>query len=91
MYDETAPVRPGSSTSSERPSASLLVRCWLEPREGAGEAPILRGYVKNLKTGEEQFIKDLDAVGEQIRRQLASKQDGVEISTPTVGEATSHR
>jgi hypothetical protein len=84
MYDETAPVRPGSSTSSERPSASLLVRCWLEPREGAGEAPILRGYVKNLKTGEEQFIKDLDAVGEQIRRNL-------EASTVSAADSESRR
>lgn len=57
---------------SERPSTSLLVRCWLEPGEGESGAPILRGYVRNLKTGEQTFIGDADAVGQQILRQLTT-------------------
>lgn len=58
--------------SKESTSASLLVRCWLEAPAHEGEPPILRGYVKNLTTGEELFIKDLESVGQQIRRQLAA-------------------
>jgi hypothetical protein len=70
MFDEAPSAAADSRPASERPSASLLVRCWLEPRERSGEPPILRGYVKNLKTGEETYIADLDAVGLQIRRSL---------------------
>jgi hypothetical protein len=62
--------RQQGSHTGERLGASLLVRCWLEPREDASESPIVRGYVKNLKTGEELFIKDVDSVGQQILRSL---------------------
>jgi hypothetical protein len=79
MSESTAPRSAGPTTvpaapaanHPERSSASLLVRCWLEPG-AAGEPPSLRGYVKNLKTGEELFIKDLESVGDQLRRQLVT-------------------
>jgi hypothetical protein len=71
MIDEHPSPHAEPAPASERTSASLLVRCWLEPRETPGAPPILRGYVKNLKTGEEMFIKDLDAVPQQIQRALA--------------------
>ena len=70
MSEESPVQRQEGSHSGERSGASLLVRCWLEPREDSSESPIVRGYVKNLKTGEEHFIKDVDSVGEQIRRTL---------------------
>lgn len=70
MSERPTAARAEATPNGERSSASLLVRCWLEPSGVAGEPPALRGYVKNLKTGEELFIKDLDAVGEQLRRQL---------------------
>ena len=74
MNDESVSTRVGPSPSGERSSASLLVRCWLEPSND-GESPTLRGYVKNLKTGEELFIKDVDGVGQQILRELGTAGD----------------
>jgi hypothetical protein len=71
MSEESRSPRREPGIADERPAASLLVRCWLEPQPRAEEAPILRGYVRNLKTGEETFIKDLESVGLQILRQLA--------------------
>lgn len=69
MREESPMPRQEGSQTQERPGASLLVRCWLEPRN-SDESPILRGYLKNLRTGEEHFIKDLDSVGQQILRSL---------------------
>lgn len=70
MSEESRPARREPNNAEERPAASLLVRCWLEPQPRAEEAPILRGYVRNLKTGEERFIKDVDGLGQQILRSL---------------------
>jgi hypothetical protein len=78
MSEKPSPLRVEPSSTGERSSASLLVRCWLEPSGVAGEPPALRGYVKNLKTGEELFIKDLDAVGQEIQRHLT--RDSAEVS-----------
>lgn len=73
MLEEAPSPHAAPQPASERPSASLLVRCWLEPREDPGAPPILRGYVKNLKTGEETFIKDFDSVGRQIESALGGE------------------
>ena len=71
MPDENRTARLEPRSADERQAASLLVRCWLEPSETPSAEPVLRGYVRNLKTGEERFIKDLDSVGQQILRQLS--------------------
>jgi hypothetical protein len=68
MADARQPTRAPLPFTAERASASLLLRCWLEP--GGGAEPSFRGYLKNLKTGEELFVKDFDGVGRQIRRTL---------------------
>ncbi len=73
----------GREAGRERPSALLLVRCWLEPNGGA--EPVLRGYIRDLHGGGEVPIADLKAVEEQLRRQLglaqpATKQDEKELS-----------
>ena len=81
MTEESVPRHAGRAPAAERSSASLLVRCWLEPAS-AGEPPTLRGYVKNLKTGEELYIKDLDTVGEQIRRTLIDAAGATAASAP---------
>lgn len=47
---------------------SLLLRCWLEPNPGAG--PVVRGMLRNLQTGEESPIGDVDAVGCHVLRHL---------------------
>ena len=57
--------------AKEPAAASLLVRCWLESPGSEDEPPVVRGYVRNLRTGEELFIKDLESIGQQIRRQLS--------------------
>ena len=87
MNDESVSTRVGPSPSGERSSASLLVRCWLEPSNN-GEPPTLRGYVKNLKTGEELFIKDLETVGDQIRRNLDAGAKSSEDASPRTGRAS---
>ena len=80
MDDEITPTTGDQTQMGERQTASLLVRCWLEPREDETEAPVVRGYVKNLKTGEEILIKDLDSVGRQILHYLS-------LATPAVAES----
>jgi hypothetical protein len=60
-----------SPQPGERQGTSLLVRCWLEPHADAAEDPVLRGYVRNLRTGEESYIKNADSVARQILRSLA--------------------
>lgn len=59
--------------SSETQAASFLVRVWQERRGEAGAEPVLRVYVRNLRTGEEQYLRDLDRLAEPIRRHLASQ------------------
>ena len=58
----------GTGTKDEKPSALLLVRCWLEPAQ-SGE-PVVRGYIRDLRSGNEIAIANLKAVEEQVRRQL---------------------
>lgn len=53
-------------------AASFLVRFWHEPRGAAGRAPVLRGWVRNLKTGEERYLNGPDQVVEHLRSQLES-------------------
>ena len=53
-------------------SLSLLVRFWLEPREGAEDEPILRGSCRNLKTGEETHVQAPKSLTEHIERELES-------------------
>jgi hypothetical protein len=52
------------------PSASFLVRCWLEPREAEGAQPAVRLTVRNLQTGEEQHLSDPRQLGERVLRHL---------------------
>lgn len=49
-----------------RSGGSFLVRVWYESRELEGGAPIFRGYVKNLQTGEERFLRDPERVTEHL-------------------------
>jgi len=56
--------------ASDRNSGSFLVRVWYEAREASGEEPSFRGYIRNLQTGEERFVRDPKTVSEQIVRQV---------------------
>ncbi len=52
------------------PTMSWLVRCWEEPRELAHAEPVLRCFVRDLRTGEERYLKDPREIGELVLRQL---------------------
>ena len=49
---------------------SWLVRCWEEPREQSQEDPVLRGFVRDLKTGKERYLSDPRELGEILTREL---------------------
>ena len=49
---------------------SWLVRCWEEPREQSQEDPVLRGFVRDLKTGKERYLSDPRELGEMLTREL---------------------
>jgi hypothetical protein len=55
---------------ADRAADSFLVRVWYEAREGPGQEPSFRAYIRNLRTGEERFVHDPRTVGEQIAAQL---------------------
>jgi hypothetical protein len=52
------------------PTLSWLVRCWEEPRERSQEGPVLRGFVRDLKTGEERYLSDPRELGEMVNREM---------------------
>lgn len=58
-----------------RPANSFLVRVWLEPREGAGQRPCFRAYLRDLETGEERYVADprhlVDGLLRDLREALA--------------------
>lgn len=61
----------------ELPAVSYLVRFWLEPREKAGESSPLRGYARDLQTGEERYFGDPQRFAEHVLRHLyAERQEG---------------
>jgi hypothetical protein len=68
MKQETLPERPRASR--EHPSGSFLLRIWTESREVDGEAPRVRVFLRNLKTGEEHYLGDLDQLGDAVLRQF---------------------
>ena len=67
MATEPKPLR---LTSADRAAASFLLRVWEEPRANAGEPAIVRVFLRNLKTNEEIYLNDLQALGELVRRSL---------------------
>ena len=76
MQPDSKVPQSETGTGSRNPSALVLVRCWLEPRRGAD--PVLRGYVRDLRTGREIPIADLRSIEDQVRKQLellAQEQD----------------
>jgi hypothetical protein len=67
----------------EGPSLSWLVRCWAEPREEPHGTPVLRIYVRDLKTGEERYLSDPRELGKLALRKMrdASALPAEKIST----------
>lgn len=54
---------------SRSQSGSFLVRFWVEPSAGPGEQA-LRGCIRNLQTGEEQYLNDPGKIGDLVLRHL---------------------
>lgn len=59
-----------AASTDGRRGASFLVRFWWEEREGAGRAPVLRGYLRNLHSGEERHLADPGELPGPILRHL---------------------
>jgi hypothetical protein len=62
-------------TSREHQSGSFLIRVWSEGSEADGEAPRFRVFLRNLKTGEEHYLGDLDQLGETVLRQFGQTEE----------------
>lgn len=54
-------------------SGSFLVRFWVEPSDVPGEQ-VLRGCIKNLKTGQEHYVDDPGKVGDLVRGHLKDRE-----------------
>jgi hypothetical protein len=70
---QPAPAGSQQNPPGDRSSGSFLIRVWYEAREIDGSAPAFRGYIKNLHTGEERFVRDPATVSEQILRQMGNE------------------
>lgn len=70
MSTAVQPAPPGvpRTPTEDRSSGSFLVRIWYETREIEGSTPAFRGYIKNLHTGGEHFVRDPASIGETIGR-----------------------
>jgi len=77
MSQSVASTMSRATPINDRSAGSFLVRVWYETRETAEEPPTFRGYIRNLLTGEERFIRDPETVSEQILKQMSGgPQDG---------------
>lgn len=67
VFDE---VEASPHHHDEAMLGSFLVRLWSEPRCGGEGAPVVRGYVRDLRTGAEVYISDPAKIGSQIAQWL---------------------
>lgn len=65
-----APSWSASATQATR-TQSFLVRMWWETHEAAGETAAMRAYVRDLRTGEEGYVKDPAELAEYLGRQVS--------------------
>jgi len=73
MKQETLAENPEAGqprTSRESPSGSFLLRVWTESREVDGEPASVRVFLRNLKTGEEHYLGELDQLGDAVLKQF---------------------
>jgi hypothetical protein len=68
--DENPRDPKAAKTPEGHQSGSFLLRIWEESREIEGEAPKRRVFLRNLKTGEEHYLGDLDQLGDAVLRQF---------------------
>ncbi len=72
MSQSAAGTLGHATATADRSAGSFLIRVWYEAREAAGGPPAFRGYIRNLLTGEERFIRDPATVSEQILEQIGT-------------------
>lgn len=70
-------MRRTRTRSSSLRGTSFVVRVWEEPRETPHSAATVRGYVRNLTTGEERSMSDASLI-----LRLLAGDDGRESSPP---------
>jgi hypothetical protein len=68
--DESQQGPKGSKSAEGHQSGSFLLRIWTEGREIEGETPKTRVFMRNLKTGQEHYLGDLDQLGDEVLRQF---------------------
>ncbi len=77
-------MQDGEANEAKRgiPGMSWLVRCWVEPRETEQGELVIRCCLRNLRTGEEQYVGDPGKLGELVLRDLReeSGRSGVRAS-----------
>ncbi len=66
-------ARDSKPPAQDRIGGSFLVRVWYEAREVEGGAPAFRGYVKDLRTGEELFLRDPETVKDHILERVEGR------------------
>jgi hypothetical protein len=75
VRDEKSPTAGTLKKRPDHQSGSFLIRFWTEPREVEdGEEPV-RGFVRNLKTGKEQYLNDPQKLGNLV---LEALKDGAQ-------------
>ncbi|HVO84754.1 MAG TPA: hypothetical protein VMU60_10040 [Syntrophobacteria bacterium] len=52
--------------SSHEQSHAFIVRIWLEPREIIGAAPVWRGMIEHVASGERRYVKHLKELEEFV-------------------------
>ena len=71
--EEMRVSRTGNSSGGARTgrdASSFLLRVWVESSESEAEGVVFRGYLRDLRTGEEQYFGDPAALVEQLNRQI---------------------
>jgi hypothetical protein len=63
-----------------------LVRCWEEPSEQSEDRPVLRGFIRDLKTGKERYLSDPGELGEMVTQEILeverTREDEAEKADP---------
>jgi hypothetical protein len=81
MGDSDQSAKHGKTQDAHQ-SGSFLLRIWTEGREIEGKTPKTRVFMRNLKTGEEQYLGDLDQLGDEVLRQFQqAQQNGTAVSS----------
>lgn len=54
---------------------SWLVRFWEEPREDPQETPVVRCFIRDLRTGEERYVNDPRELGGLMLQRLRAARE----------------